>query len=364
MDANKIHFSNLNGYLIQNERSKSDIINTLNNKYKLDIFNMHEKSYSDRLLDILKNKPFIACMITKGKQYILYLTKIYNENVSLLIDLKSKDNAIPKIIAVTLSIDESLFSDTVFIGEMLNNRGDWIFLIESCKIYKGQYTSNKSNLYNVQICYDFIDKYFHYNDISPFKIILKEFRGLSGIQDMLLNTKINPIGLKIIGLHNPIIFYFDTKYYNNKIINNINLYPQYDYSHIEKEKRDLLKEYISDYKVDYSLDILSNKNIDIYKSFQFILKPSKTYGIYDLLINDTSIGRARVSLIELNNEIIQIIKSQNYCYVEAFYNYKFDKWDITKIITASPQYTNVDAIHDHITELTKIQKPIYLFENC
>ena len=364
MDANKIHFSNLNGYLIQNEGSKSDIINTLNNKYKLDIFNMHEKSYSDRLLEILKNKPFIACMITKGKQYILYLTKIYNENVSLLIDLKSKDNTIPKIIAVTLSIDESLFSDTVFIGEMLNNRGNWIFLIESCKVYQGTCTYKKTNLHNVQICYDFIDKYFHYNDISPFNIILKEFTGLSGIQNMLSKTKINPIGIKFIGLHNPIIFYFDTKHYNNKI-NNINLYPQYDYSHIEKKKRELLKEYSSDYnKIDYSLDILSNKNIDIYKSFQFVLKSSQTYGIYDLLNNDTYAGCARVSLIELNNEIIQIIKSQNYCYVEAFYNYKFDKWDITKILNTSPQYTNIDTIQDHITELTKIQKPIYLFENC
>ena len=55
---------------------------------------MYEKSYSDRLLELLKTKPFIACMITKGKQYILYLTKIYNENVSLLIDLKSKDKVI------------------------------------------------------------------------------------------------------------------------------------------------------------------------------------------------------------------------------------------------------------------------------
>ena len=56
MDVNKIRFSNSNAYLIQNERSKSDIIEKINMKYKMDIFNMYDKSYSDKLLEIIKKK--------------------------------------------------------------------------------------------------------------------------------------------------------------------------------------------------------------------------------------------------------------------------------------------------------------------
>ena len=56
MDVNKIRFSNSNAYLIQNERSKSDIIEKINTRYKMDIFNMYDKSYSDKLLEIIKKK--------------------------------------------------------------------------------------------------------------------------------------------------------------------------------------------------------------------------------------------------------------------------------------------------------------------
>ena len=67
MDSVKIRFCDSNGYLIQNARSKSDIIQTLIDKYNLDIFNMYEKSYSDRLIDVIKTKPFYSCLITRGK---------------------------------------------------------------------------------------------------------------------------------------------------------------------------------------------------------------------------------------------------------------------------------------------------------
>ena len=157
MDSVKIRFCDSNGYLIQNARSKSDIIQTLIDRYNLDIFNMYEKSYSDRLIDVIKTKPFYSCLITRGKPYILYLTKIYNQNVSLLIDLKSKNNMIPKITVVPLlSIDSELFKDTVFYGEMLNYKGTWVFMIESCKVYRGKSMHKKQPLDNIKLCYNFV----------------------------------------------------------------------------------------------------------------------------------------------------------------------------------------------------------------
>ena len=46
-----------------------------------------------------------ACFITRGKKYLLYLTKINNENVSILIDLTpQKDNDLPKLIVIPIQI--------------------------------------------------------------------------------------------------------------------------------------------------------------------------------------------------------------------------------------------------------------------
>ena len=88
MDCIKLPFGYHNGYMLQNNRQKSDIISDIIEKYKLNIFTMYEKNYSDHLLDVIKTKNMIVCPITKGKPYILYMTKIHNENVSLFIDLE------------------------------------------------------------------------------------------------------------------------------------------------------------------------------------------------------------------------------------------------------------------------------------
>ena len=362
MDVNKIRFSNSNAYLIQNERSKSDIIEKINMKYKIDIFNMYDKSYSDKLLEIIKKKAPITCLISKGKQYILYFTKIYNENVSLLIDLKSKDKTIPKIIAVTLSVDKELFTDSIFLGELLNNNGNWVFLIESCKVYKGITTYNKSILNNIQYCYDFVNNYID-TPLAPFHITLKEFSDLNNLNNLLSNPTISPIGIKFLGLHNPITFLFNTRMYKDRYNNNntFNLLKKYDYSHIKQNKKDLLKEFRSDYSQENNtFDFTHHNNIDVYKKFQFILKPSKTYGIFNLYINNDIIGIARISLIEINNDIIRLLNQQNYCYVEAFYNYKFGKWDIDKILNKPPIYNSVT---NHVLIMNKLKKPFYLFES-
>ena len=77
---------------------------------------MYEKVTVTGQIDVIKTKPFYSCLITRGKPYILIFNKKSgNQNVSLLIDLKSKNNMIPKITVVPLlSIGPELFKDTVF----------------------------------------------------------------------------------------------------------------------------------------------------------------------------------------------------------------------------------------------------------
>ena len=68
----------------------------LRKSYDIDVLNNYEKSYNDSLISVMKNKEIVSCFITRGKKYYLYLTKINNENVSLLID-QTTNNDIPKI---------------------------------------------------------------------------------------------------------------------------------------------------------------------------------------------------------------------------------------------------------------------------
>ena len=362
MDSVKIRFCDSNGYLIQNARSKSDIIQTLIDKYSLDIFNMFEKSYSDRLIDVIKSKPFYSCLITKGKPYILYLTKIYSQNVSLLIDLKSKNNMIPKITAIPLTIDTELYEDSVFYGEMLNHKGTWVFLIESCKVYKGKSTFKKQPLDNIKLCYNFVENEYKYNFVSPFKILSKEFSDLSGLDSLISKTQHDIIGVKFIGLSNPIVFLFNTKNYADRECLKIKLFNKYSYSHIEQERKELIKEFKSEL-------LNSDPSIEEYiepflrnKAFTFLIQPSNNYGLFELYNENNNFGIARIALLETNNQLFNTFRSNKFCYVKAFYNYKFNKWEVLDIVDSV--IDDSKSIIEHIGKFDRIKKPLYLQQNC
>ncbi len=362
MDSVKIRFCDSNGYLIQNARSKSDIIQTLIDKYNLDIFNMYEKSYSDRLIDVIKSKPFYSCLITKGKPYILYLTKIYNQNVSLLIDLKSKNNMIPKITVVPLSINNELFKDSVFYGEMLNHKGTWVFLIESCKVYKGKSMFKKQPLDIIKLCYNFVANEYKYNLVSSFRIISKKFSDLSELDNLINEAQYDTIGVKFIGLSNPIVFLFNTKNYADRCYLKIRLFDKYSYSHIEKERKELIEEFSSEtFSNDPSLEEYIKPTLKN-KLFTFTIQPSNNYGLFELYNENKNFGIARIVLLETNNQLFKIFSYKKFCYVSAFYNYKFNKWEVFDFVDSIVD--NSKLIIEHISKFDDVKKPLYLQQNC
>ena len=75
MDTHKIKYCNTNGFLIKNSRFRYDIINKLNRKLGYNSLQIFEKSYSDRLLDVLKNNLIMSTYISFGKYTYMYFTK-------------------------------------------------------------------------------------------------------------------------------------------------------------------------------------------------------------------------------------------------------------------------------------------------
>lgn len=367
MDVIKTKFCNQYAYLIQNERNKSNILNDITTKYNLDIFKMYEKYYSDKLLQIIKDKPFISCFITKGRPYVLYLTKILNECVTLMIDLQSgQDSIIPKIFTIPFSADESLFKGTIFYGELLKHKSNWTFLIESCKVLSGKTLIKSDWIDNVIKCQTFIDKQIYLKNLPPMHIKVKKFFALSNIESQINQNNIDIIGIKFLGLKTPICFYFNKL--NMRQFNNIITLPEYSNKHIIADKTKLLKELSlqSNYESNECsiLSDLFEKNIDIEQPFVFLLKHSNSYGLYNLYNQNKNMGTARVSTIELNIQIIDILSTKNECYVTAYFNYIFNKWEILDILDYSATVSNLEDVENHIKLFDTIHKPIYTQENC
>lgn len=332
MDATKINFCNSSGFAIQNNRIKSDIIDKIINKHKIDL-NMYEKSYNDSFIQLMDKFNMFSCFITRGKRYILYLTKINNENVSLLIELNSNDGILPKIIAIPLSINKDMFNETIFVGEMLLHNQNWTFIIDNCKINKGYSTHNKDAIEILKLCNDFISNKITINQLEPFDIKIKKFFAISQLKQELISNKIPLIGVKFLGLKNPIVFYFNSQNYN-KEINKIKLLPRYDHNSdvIEKLQRDILNDY-ENQETSNNAEIIID-NIEK-KKFTFEIYKSDNYGIYNLgLYKNNKIvdfGVARINTIELNVELINLLSDNNFTRVKSSFNKYFNKWEVIEI---------------------------------
>lgn len=370
MDTVKISFCNSNGFSISNIRSKTKIINSIKERYSLDIFNNNNRIYNDYILDILKkNKYLLCCLITNARPYIMYITKIYNDNVCLLIDLKIKDNFAPNIIAVPLSIDYDNYKETIILGDLYKNSKTykWEYLLEKCVVFKGRPFNSNNQIKNLNICNDII-KNIGYNILTPFNISLKEFCSISEIGALVNRNVQHNLGIKIYGLKTPVVYYFSKKYMPNSKYTSVKLINYTLKKSLQKDKDDLIKTFSltegeNNDNNDNLIKIIEN-DIDIEREFILKMKKSSTYGIFELFSKNNKIGISRITTIELQNKLIEIFKKRTHISVSAYYNYNFDKWNVERIVDDSTTDSDIVEINNHVEFLKGLSKSNYVLENC
>lgn len=370
MDTVKISFCNSNGYSISNVRSKTKIINQIKERYQLDVFNNNTRIYNDYILDILKkNKYLLCCLITTARPYIMYFTKIYNDNICLLIDLKIKDNFAPNIIAIPISINFDIYNETIIQGDLYKNSKTykWEYQIEKCMVYKGRSINSNNQIKNLTICKD-IASSITSNILTPFNICLKEFCAISQIGDLVKKNEQQVSGFKIYGLKTPIMYYFNKKYMPKSKYNSVKLIKYQLKKSLDSEKMHLIKTFSlnpknTDNDSANLIKIIEN-DIDIEKEFVLTLKKSPTYGIFEVFSNNKNVGIGRITTIELQNTLSDIFKHKAQIKVSAYYNYNFDKWNIENIIQNTTADDSIDEINHHIELLKGLSKSNYVLENC
>ena len=327
MDTLKIKYCNNNGFLIKNNRNKFKILSKINKILGYNVIDNNHKIYSDRLIHSLKNRHMLATYLSTGKSCCLFLTEIYGELTSIIIEKNSNDkNLYPKIITVSLHFNKELYNDTLFSTELYrSNNNCWYLILDSLLMYKGNKTEY-SNINNIKMINKAV-KEMKYYPIDLCKVIAKKFVKPSDIQNLVDKTNINLKGLKFINRF-PIHFYFNKKYitYSNKT-NLVNL-PS-DFSDIIREK---IKE------LNIETDTSITNTVSTMKSPKFILELRKTdvYGVYDLFAkkNQTEyedMGIGRIETIEISNEIINKLRLCNKFNVIADYSYNFSKFRVLEI---------------------------------
>jgi len=325
MNTTKIKYCNNNGFLIKNDRNKYNILKKINNITGYNVLNSNYKIYSDRLIDSIKHPSMLATYITIGKPCFIFLTKLYGENVNLIIEKTVNDNNLyPKIVSVLLNFDEMLYTDTLISAEIYRQGNSWYLIIDTLLIYKG-FNVNYTNVNNIKMINKIADG-VKYTPINLCKIITKKFISPNKIDEFLNKTNLKLKGIKFIN-KTPIYFHFDNRsiaYNNNSKLNQLPDNNTY-----------LIKQKLQELRA-----VTSNKIIkhNCKQSPKFIVELRKTdvYGIYNLFAKkDIStyekLGFARIETIEISSEIINKLTRVSKFNVEVDYDYNFDKFRVLKL---------------------------------
>ena len=361
MNCHKISYCNSNGFLLKNDRSKFDIINNIKNRLGYDFLNPIVKSYSDRLLPVIKKNKLLCTYITTGKNVYMFLTKIYNENICLIIELDiNSNNKYPKIISVPCNFSDELFkNNTLFYGEVYRDfKKKWFFLIEDIQIYKNR--PYKNNIYNkLKLINSILKNNYKYLSISPFIVKIKKYFPLGDISQNIDNLNLNLKGVKFVGLHNPICFYFVTNFYN-KNKNTLLQLPKINHN-LDSAKNIIIEDYINDREIDLEIieSLLSYKE----KEYYLELRKSKIYSIYNLYAAKnkelSKIGIARTDSIEMSVSLLKILSNLDAIIVKVKLDKDFKKFTVLEIVKKA-QISDYKPIKNELDIISKFPKPNYI----
>ena len=330
MQANRINYCNSSGFLVKNNRFKSELLKKLLFKYKFNPLKNYEKNYSDRFLDNIKKPHTLCSFITKGKKCFLYCTKILNENITFIIESKiSENNLFPKIISIPFCIsDKEYYNDSIFSGDMIYFDNYWTFMIEDCILFKG-YNIKENFLKRIEKVNNLIKNHIENKDISPFDIKQKKIFTVNQIENEISNCKIPILGVKFF-TNFVINFNFNKNFKSNNNFH-LNLLENYNYDKIEEEKN-ILKDEFEENDVIF-IKKTNNLDYDFNKIFSLKMEKSENYCIYNLYALDKFnnykfIGISRINRIEISLHFLSIFKKKKECLVETRYNPIFKKWEI------------------------------------
>jgi hypothetical protein len=352
MDTNKIEFCNKYAFNIKNNRFKSDILKKIIEKYDIPIIpNKNINFKYDRDMYKLKRFNHYISVLTSGNKYLLYLTKIKNENYCILIDRKlNKNHKYPKMLIINFRFSDELFNETIFECELIKDYNkNWIIIIDSLLLHV--HKKNKLNLLdNIAQIYRILNQDYHYDEhIQPCRIYVRKYFVYTELE-YIVKTFIKKSNYNIIGLlfnsvphfKEKIYMYFNKenipKFADNLNLNFIEIKDSLENANFLENKLllELKKEKeIIESRKDKSIleDILDIDDLDFIiddKMFTFLVRKDILPNIYDLYdIKKTQLHKnsiARIDTLECAEFMKEIFHTNKDYLIDCKYNKKFKRW--------------------------------------
>jgi hypothetical protein len=190
MHLGEISFCDKIGFNVRCDNFKKYILEKLDALYSFKIINKHHdivKIDNEASLTFLKQKQYWLSLRSNGNPYFLYFTKFNGINQVLFIDKKIQQGyTYPRMVIIKLWVNEDLFQDTLFDGEMVKCKsGQWVFLVNDVLVLRGYKVYKTPFVKRLTICHSiFTNSHTRdIQDICAFQI--KKYFPLSEFENMI-----------------------------------------------------------------------------------------------------------------------------------------------------------------------------------
>ena len=342
-----ISFCNKQTLNIIDDNFKEDVLNILSKKYYITIKDRSFYVIKKNNIKYMENNSYILSIKSLGALYYLFLTTINDINYCIYIDKKVKEgHNYPRMLIVNYRFDDSLYSDTLFEGELLkNNENEWCFIIINLHLFKGELQKNKTIVLRLSTVYKiFNDLYKKDNHLEICPLYIKRLFSYHELDTMIdeyipnLNYKVR--GIYFEGLKNA------KRDKTNRLQNSndhLYLFPRnmsfdkkkkvesLDNIILNKEKRNKqsMEKINIKYKCD-NLDNLDNLDFSNKENITFMIRKTEKSDIYNLYCLDNDdikkYGIAWINSLKISKKIAKGFRNKDSYNVSCKYSKEMEKW--------------------------------------
>jgi hypothetical protein len=143
--------------------------------FNIRVLQKHFNVYTEAAKVTLTNNPHLISVKTSGCPYFLYLCRRDNKrNCCYFIDKKiNKTHLYPRIVTVKLWFHDSLFSGTVFDGEMVQVGSVWQFIVSDMPLLYNKHLIDTNAIKRISKVHAIFSQQFHadqFNDACLFQV--------------------------------------------------------------------------------------------------------------------------------------------------------------------------------------------------
>jgi len=142
MHIGEISFCNRLGFNVKSDEFKKQILDSISGYGSSKIIQKHhEKFVPETSISIINANPHMMTLRTNGNPYYMYMTTYNGVNQCIFIDKKVQQGYMyPRMVIVKFWLDDALFQNTLFTGEMVKSEksGEWTYVIHDIIADSGQ----------------------------------------------------------------------------------------------------------------------------------------------------------------------------------------------------------------------------------